>query len=340
MAFPWKDGNYKVEGINFTSVIVDGARATSRGSGGVFSEEMTFKQGTFGEADEEIAAATGQKINNIEMRYRYLNKDVTDLGVVSEDGLKITTKSGWGIVTYDWITEEEAAALEDVGDPIEAPPNHYKLQPNNLGKFIWITGGPGLGKSTSAHLLSKMAGFVYYEGDCFESCKNPYIPPLAKDPTMHQVLQRPLKGKGRDERLKVCEKAFKEFEILFKGEEYDENACVNFYMLMCEDIERERRRIGGDWVVATVVQSKAWRDLIKAKLGPDLVFVVLDMDPEEQIERIKVRHAGDEEMVELMSHLFTLCEPAQDDEENTLAVKVTGEMSREDVVKKIMEMIK
>ena len=59
---------------------------------------------------------------------------------MSEDGLKITTKGVMGIATLDWITEEEAAALEAEGDPIEAPPGEYKIQPEYLGKLLWITG--------------------------------------------------------------------------------------------------------------------------------------------------------------------------------------------------------
>jgi len=54
-------------------------------------------------------------------------------------------------------------------DPIDAVSHPYKEQPENPGKFIWLTGPPGLGKSTSAQLLARKAGYVYYEGDCFGS---------------------------------------------------------------------------------------------------------------------------------------------------------------------------
>ena len=65
-----------------------------------------------------------------------------------------------GPTVIEWITEEEAAALEKEGDPIESPPGPYKIQPKNIGKLLWITGAPGVGKSTTAQLLSKTAGYV------------------------------------------------------------------------------------------------------------------------------------------------------------------------------------
>merc|ERR1719412_2247293 len=80
------------------------------------------------------------------------------------------------------------------GDPVEAPPSHYKIQLENQGKFLFISGAPGLGKSTTGLLLSRKAGYVYYEGDCFLQSVNPYLPPDAKEPSLDVAKQKPLKG--------------------------------------------------------------------------------------------------------------------------------------------------
>ena len=47
-----------------------------------------------------------------------------------------------------------------IGDPIEAPPGPYLIQPDNQGKLLWITGSPGVGKSTSAQLLGRKKGKI------------------------------------------------------------------------------------------------------------------------------------------------------------------------------------
>ena len=50
-----------------------------------------------------------------------------------------------------------------MGDPIEAPPGPYKRQPELQGKLLWITGSPGMGKSTSAQLLGRNKGMLVFD---------------------------------------------------------------------------------------------------------------------------------------------------------------------------------
>ena len=40
--------------------------------------------------------------------------------------------------------------------------------------------------------------------------------------------------------------------------------------------------------------------IYRSRLGPDLVFVILDMELEQQVKRIRSRHEGDEDTVEMM----------------------------------------
>ena len=44
-----------------------------------------------------------------------------------------------------------------------------------------------MGKSTSAQILGRDHGYVYYEADCFGGLKNPYVPLNVDNPTMAQV---------------------------------------------------------------------------------------------------------------------------------------------------------
>ena len=218
--------------------------------------------GHFGEADPEIVKRTGQHFYNIKIMFSY-GKNVTEYGVLSQDGLKITTKCLMGICEMKWITEEEAQALEDEGDPITAPPGDYKIQPDYQGKFLWLTGSPGVGKSTSAMLLGKNHGYVYYEGDCFAGVKNPYVPKDAENPSTAQLYQKPLRGEGQEKRRKVVVKGMNACMEMIKGKDFEIEEFREFYSCMCEDIIRERKRIGGDWVVASVAFTRALRHHIR-----------------------------------------------------------------------------
>merc|ERR1712110_570755 len=114
---------------------------------------------------------------------------------------------------------------------------------------------------------------------------------------MAQMGQRFLKGDGIEERIKSAE-AF--MQIVSDGAIRDKALLKPFYDLMCEDILRERRRIGGDWAVATVVFTREYRDMLRSRLGPNLVIVNLEMDPGDLKKRVLDRHEGDETAADLM----------------------------------------
>ena len=112
---------------------------------------------------------------------------------------------------------------------------------------------PGLGKSTSAQLLSREHGFVYYECDCFLGCRNPYIPPDVENPTLAQGKQKKLIGEGAEERERLTEKISNVMKAIFKGEEWDIGVWEFAVRELCKDIARERARLGGDWAIAGVL---------------------------------------------------------------------------------------
>jgi len=331
------EGSYRVVGNGYQKIKFENSTGLIHGNNGK-SHSVKLSLGNFGPADPAIVESTGRSTYNIQFLYSG-PPDMKELGVVSQDGLKITLKGSMGIATLDWMTEEEAAALVEEVDPIEAPPGPYKIQPNNLGKFLWITGSPGLGKSTSAQLLSKLHGYVYYEGDCFSSCKNPYIPVDVADPSLAQANQNSLVGEGLEKRRDVIQRSGKGFQQMLAGEKLDQELLHEFSGIMCEDISRERQRIGGDWAIASLAMNKEFRDIIRSFLGPDLVFIVLNMEREEVRERLMNRHRDHEGMVDMLMKITKLCEAATEDEDQAINVLVTKDMSQEDVVNKIMEVV-
>ena len=64
---------------------------------------------------------------------------------------------------------------------------------HNLGKVVWLSGPPGAGKSTTAQLMGRDAGYVYYEADCALNFLNPFVPTDVDNPTLAAFRQKPLK---------------------------------------------------------------------------------------------------------------------------------------------------
>ena len=53
-----------------------------------------------------------------------------------------------------------------------------------------------MGKSTSAQLLARERGYVYYEADTFRRMVNPFIPLNVDNPSMAITRQKKLNGKS------------------------------------------------------------------------------------------------------------------------------------------------
>ena len=95
---------------------------------------------------------------------------------------------------------------------------------------------------------------------------------------------------------------------------------------------------------------------LRSCLGPDLVFIVLNMEREEVRERLMNRHRDHDGIVDMLMVSFgmkanvilnslyvqkinKLCEAATEEEEQAINVLVTKDMSQEDVVNKILEVV-
>jgi len=311
---------------------------------------MNIEYGNLGPADALIKEQTGKDEYNITLQMVYtpelpegwkdLAEKFKDSGVLSEDGKRCVLKNAFGVCEYIKITDEEWKAMEDNFDDIEAPPGPYKLQPENQGKLIWFSGAPGMGKSTTAQILARENGYVYYEADCFGMLKNPYIPLDVENPSMYQLKMKSLKGPGADERRALSKLMHELLGPIMQGKEFDNGKFIQIYKAMSEDIRKEKERIGGDWAVAHVVLKRESRDLIREILGPQLIFVILSMPKEDRQKRIKGRHFGDENASHMMDVFEKQCEPGQEGEPNTINVSVTGDMTREQVVEEVQRQLK
>ena len=99
-------------------------------------------------------------------------------------------------------------------------------QPEKKGKLLFISGAPGLGKSTSGLILSRTNDYVYYEADAFMGHLNPYVPVDVDEPSLATLTQNALKGVPQD-RIDVVTEAMDHMIALMKGKEYDFDKAAN-----------------------------------------------------------------------------------------------------------------
>ena len=170
---PWQDGLYIIKGMPTMVFTVRGEDVQYEALVGRTSThdnnpdcKGSFKFGDFGPAKEEVAKEAGKPDYNVQISL--WNGILSPKGIVSDDGTKIHFSVLANNVDMFELTSEEAIKeLRESGDPADAPPSDHKIQPEYQGKLLFISGPPGVGKSTTGFLLSKMYGYVYYEGDCF-----------------------------------------------------------------------------------------------------------------------------------------------------------------------------
>ena len=117
-------------------------------------------------------------------------------GILSKDCSTIFLWGIWNCLEYfKWMSEEALKNLADDRDHKDTPSCPYKIQPENQGRLVWLSGPPGAGKSTTGQLMSRHAGYVYLEADCTMSNLNPFVPPDVENPTMAAFQQKALKVK-------------------------------------------------------------------------------------------------------------------------------------------------
>ena len=99
--------------------------------------------------------------------------------------------------------------------------------------------------------------------------------------------------------------------------------------------------MGGDFAVARATPTRQQRTMLKRMLGEDLVFIVLNLDSECQEERLRARHsrAHEKGIVDMLKNMHSFYEPAGDDEKNAFNVTISRDMSSNDVLGKVLDVI-
>ena len=114
-----------------------------------------------------------------------------------------------------------------------------------------------------------------------------------------------------------------------------------FYTNIAKDVAAQKKRIGGKFSIAQGVTSQELRNHIRLTI-PDCIFITLTMTKEAQIKRLKARYREDisEGLLDAMSGIHKLYELPGENEPNTFNVDITDSMNREDVLNKVLDILK
>ena len=296
--------------------------------------------GSFEEAPEELRNLTGQSHYNVELFYNYKKKK--EYGILNEDGTCCFVKreEDDSCKEFHWVDRDEWKKISDSFEFIDKRSHPYRVQPENQGKLIFISGAPGCGKSTTALKIAQKEGFVYYEGDGFTFLRNPYIPLDAEEPSLASSKQKRIRGLSKEDLSSFSGLEKLAFDLL-KGDLTEQEKVFPFFKAMSKDIATEKRKIGGDWAVAFAVPTRKMRDVIKEECNA--TFVVLTVSKETQQNRISRRHQDDKDEAQTVDYLTTIhkCyESVQPDEKDAYELIITPDMDPDDVVQKVLDLIK
>ena len=120
--------------------------------------------GDFGPAPPELAELSGIQNFNLKLESNFfkLRLILNDEGTRYYAEKMVPTQKDFKM--REWVNDEELNEFKELREPADAPIcNYAKLQPNKPGKIIWFSGPPGAGKSTTAQLMGRKHGYVYYE---------------------------------------------------------------------------------------------------------------------------------------------------------------------------------
>ena len=333
-----RDGYYKSDKITASLTIIEGSkcRVEKLAHIGVCTTDIisgTWSSGDFGPGHPDIQARTGK--SNYDIKLTMKQGIFQRFGVLGEDRKSLTILGFYKEIEHlTWISEDEVKEIQNKGDPAECPSSPYDLNPDRQGKLIWLSGPPGVGKSTTGHILSKIHDFVFYEGDCFLMHTNPYVP-KDSNPTDALFKQKFLKGVSK-ERIDAAIKGSEFMMGLAKGLDF-EKAKV-FYQEMAKDIMKEKKRIGGHWVVSQAVLTKSLRNEISAIMGmKQVIHVTLNVDKEAQKERLEGRHGKSNAGVgKYFQTWYDLYELVDEENENGFTIDVSIDMTPENVAQAII----
>ena len=160
---PWKNGYWNSIQNQAFFTIVDGNKTEFKGAVSLDHPDCkafaigTWTYGDFGKCSEDVAKASGAENYNIEIANAWYKQ----MGVIDESGTKIYyTGLRNKLEIMEWCNEERLKAFREDRDPASAPPCPYVTPtPDQLGKFIWLSGNSSHNNQKSKYCFTKNVSF-------------------------------------------------------------------------------------------------------------------------------------------------------------------------------------
>ena len=129
--------------------------------------------------------------------------------------------------------------------------------------------------------------------------------------------------------------------------EWDKNVVNEVMETVSEDVAndilKQRQRIRGDWSIAFPAFTRKQRDIIRKVLGPNVIFMVLNLTKDCTKKRLASRHGDSDVADKFTTRLLEFTkfyEKAGEDEENTFNIIIEEDMNADNVIDKVMDIIR
>ena len=215
--------------------------------------------------------------------------------------------------------------------------HHYKIQPENQGKTIFISAPPVLGNAmfVTAQNLAQKEGFVYYDGDLLAGFRNPYMPENAEVPSC--LSNQPMvRGWSKEDLMTFP--GLKQLMIdMPSGNIANQKSALPFFKMMAKDFVSEKKKIGGDWVItSSFMPTRKMRDFMKNE--SNATFVVFTLSEESQIKTVgKLNPTAS--YIDWTKSVHKCYQTVEPDEKDAHELVITLEMEEDDIVKHVIDLI-
>ena len=107
---------------------------------------------------------------------------------------------------------------------------------------------------------------------------------------------------------------------------------------MANDLLEHKKSLGGNFAVEFAVADREARDLLRSLLGPDLVFIVLNLSKDCLEDRLRRIYGG--KGAKELQNTFSKFRPAENDEEGAYNVMIQADTSRDEILREISKIFK